>query len=139
MAAFRVDVELEREPLTTAEDKDRAIARLRSVFAELTASALREELLHRVARAMHAPPATVAQWLHTEAASPTPPEPKPAAGSVPRGDLAPDVAAARDLARAAQARPAVEATRLSPPRAAATPAFNALTANSRAPGDRWSR
>lgn len=48
-ASFRVRVVLDRADLSTAEGKDRALIELQPVFADLSASVLREELVHRVA------------------------------------------------------------------------------------------
>ncbi len=61
--AFRVQRALAREDLASAEAKDRLIDALRPVFAELPASALREELLRKVADATQLAPSLVSSWL----------------------------------------------------------------------------
>jgi DNA primase len=60
---FRVERELERGDLSSAEGKDQVIAALRPVFADLGASALREELVALVANRTDLAPALVASWL----------------------------------------------------------------------------
>ncbi|HEV7493381.1 DNA primase [Baekduia sp.] len=60
---FQVDRELERADLTQAEGKDSAIAALKPVFGTLPPSALREELLARVADVVDLPPSMVSSWL----------------------------------------------------------------------------
>lgn len=60
---FRVQRELAREELASAEAKDRVIDALRPVFAELGPSALREELIRSVADATQLAPSLVAGWL----------------------------------------------------------------------------
>jgi DNA primase len=60
---FQVDRELERADLSQAEGKDNAIAALRPVFATLPPSALREELLARVADQIDLAPSLVSSWL----------------------------------------------------------------------------
>ena len=81
--AFRVQRELAREDLGSAEAKDRLIDALRPVFAELPASALREELIRSVADATQLAPSLVAGWL----AGPrrTAPGPPQGASSRPTG------------------------------------------------------
>jgi DNA primase len=61
--AFRVQRELAREDLGSAEAKDRVIDALRPVFEELPPSALREELIKAVADATQLAPSLVAGWL----------------------------------------------------------------------------
>ncbi len=60
---FRVQRELAREDLDSAEAKDRAIDALRPVLAPLAPSALREELILSVADATKLAPSLVAGWL----------------------------------------------------------------------------
>lgn len=60
---FRVRREIARGDLTSAEGKDRVIAQLRPVFAEIAAGALREELLKAVADAIDEKPSLVSGWL----------------------------------------------------------------------------
>ncbi|MCW3010801.1 MAG: dnaG, partial [Solirubrobacterales bacterium] len=60
---FRVERELAREDLGDAEGKDRLIDALRPVFAELPASALREDLIKKVADATQLAPSLVSGWL----------------------------------------------------------------------------
>jgi DNA primase len=60
---FRVERELAAADLSSAEGKDAAIAALRPVFAQLPASAMREELIGLVADRTELAPALVASWL----------------------------------------------------------------------------
>ena len=60
---FRVERELAAADLTSAEGKDATIAALRPVFAQLPASAMREELIGLVADRTELAPALVASWL----------------------------------------------------------------------------
>jgi DNA primase len=60
---FRVERELAAADLSSAEGKDAAIATLRPVFAQLPASAMREELVGLVADRTELAPALVASWL----------------------------------------------------------------------------
>ena len=60
---FRVRRELARGDVTSAEGKDRVIAELRPVFAELPAGALREELLKAVADRIDEKASLVSGWL----------------------------------------------------------------------------
>src|SRR5215210_4381020 len=60
---FRVQRELDRGDLTTAEGKDQVISALRPVFAQVPPSATREELLALVADRVDIAPALVASWL----------------------------------------------------------------------------
>ena len=60
---FRVERELASGDLASAEGKDAAIAALRPVFAQLPASAMREELVGLVADRTGLAPALVASWL----------------------------------------------------------------------------
>jgi DNA primase len=60
---FRVERELDRADLSSAEGKDRAIDALRPVFAALPPSALREELLGLVAERVDIAPSLVSSWL----------------------------------------------------------------------------
>jgi DNA primase len=60
---FQVDRELDRADLSQAEGKDDAIAALKPVFATLPPSALREELLARVADQIDLAPSLVSSWL----------------------------------------------------------------------------
>jgi DNA primase len=73
---FRVQRELDRGDLTTAEGKDRVIEALQPVFADertLPPSAMREELLALVADRLDLAPALVASWLaRGPSASPPP-------------------------------------------------------------------
>lgn len=113
MVSFRVEHELAREPLTTAEAKDRAIDALRPVFAELPSSALREELLQSVATATQIPVAKVADWLHPHDAAPSPTQDAPAAAAGAPA-LDPEIEQARAVTRANQARPPREAAAPAP-------------------------
>ncbi len=78
---FRVDRELAREDLGGAEAKDRVIDALRPVFAELPASALREELIRRVVDATQLAPSLVAGWLAGPRRTPPVATPAPAGGA----------------------------------------------------------
>jgi DNA primase len=60
---FRVQRVLESADLSSAEGKDRAIAELRPVFAQIPPSAMREELVALVADRTDLAPALVASWL----------------------------------------------------------------------------
>ena len=60
---FRVERELAAGDLASAEGKDAAIGALRPVFAQLPASAMREELIGLVADRTELAPALVASWL----------------------------------------------------------------------------
>ena len=60
---FRVERELAAADLTSAEGKDATISALRPVFAQLPASAMREELIGLVADRTELAPALVASWL----------------------------------------------------------------------------
>jgi DNA primase len=60
---FRVERELDRADLSTAEGKDAVIAALRPVFAGMPSSAMREELVGLVADRTDLAPALVASWL----------------------------------------------------------------------------
>jgi DNA primase len=85
---FRVERELDRANLTTAEGKDRLIAALRPVFATLPPSALREELIRQVADRTELAPSLVSGWLAGSApggarsAAPAPPPGPPARPSL---------------------------------------------------------
>jgi len=65
---FRVERELSTGDLSSAEGKDRVIAALRPVFAQVPPSALREELIALVADRTDLSPAMVASWLAAGAA-----------------------------------------------------------------------
>src|SRR4051812_29771049 len=60
---FRVQRELDTGDLSSAEGKDRVIAALRPVFAQIPPSALREELVALVADRTDLAPALVGSWL----------------------------------------------------------------------------
>ena len=62
-ARFRVQRHLERADIGTAEAKDRLIHELRNVFADIEPSAVREELVARVARHLQLDPSLVRSWL----------------------------------------------------------------------------
>jgi DNA primase len=86
---FRVERELGRADVASAEGKDRAIDALRPVFATLPPSALREELLALVAERVDIAPSLVASWLERggpaagAAAASQPPGQRPAARAAP--------------------------------------------------------
>jgi DNA primase len=92
---FQVDRILDQADLSQAEGKDDAIAELKPVFATLPPSALREELLARVADQVDLPPSMVSSWLPVagETTAPLPgvvdgPTPPPRSGD-PGGFTAP--------------------------------------------------
>jgi DNA primase len=87
---FRVERELERGDLASAEGKDRAIAALRPVFEGLPPSALREELVALVANRTDLAPALVASWLAQGPAR------RPAGGGDVRGSGGPAGPGGRD-------------------------------------------
>jgi DNA primase len=60
---FRVERELAAGDLSSAEGKDAVIAALRPVFAQIPASAMREDLVGLVADRTELAPALVASWL----------------------------------------------------------------------------
>ncbi len=60
---FRVERAIAQEDLTNAEGKDRLVDELRPVFESIPASALREELLRKVADATQLAPSLVSGWL----------------------------------------------------------------------------
>jgi DNA primase len=60
---FRVQRVLDSADLSSAEGKDRAIAELRPVFAQIPPSAMREDLVALVADRTDLAPALVASWL----------------------------------------------------------------------------
>jgi DNA primase len=66
---FRVERELAAGDLSSAEGKDAVIAALRPVFAQIPASAMREELVGLVADRTELAPALVASWLAQGAAA----------------------------------------------------------------------
>jgi len=117
---FRVDRELEQGDVGSAEGKDRIIEALRPVFATLAPSALREELLARVADRLDLAPSLVSSWLtaaapangaaparHAERARPAP-SPPPRMATLP-----PVVAAERDFLAQCLASPDAAADLLS--------------------------
>jgi DNA primase len=67
---FSVERELGAADLDSAEGKDRAIAALRPLFAQMPPSAVREELLRLVADRTDLAPALVSSWLSEERAAP---------------------------------------------------------------------
>ncbi len=60
---FQVERIVDRDQVSTAEDKDRAIAELRPVLADLGESVLRDELVRRIAGRLELAEARVAQLL----------------------------------------------------------------------------
>lgn len=117
---FRVDRELERGDVASAEGKDKVIEALRPVFATLAPSALREDLLAHVADGLDLAPALVSSWLPApgQAAAATASRPSYGGGSARGGrrgegysgrpvpveePLRPRAAAANPVARAERA------------------------------------
>jgi DNA primase len=105
---FRVEQELARADLESAEGKDRLIDALRPVFATLAPSALREELLRLVADRTDLAPSLVSGWLAGSVGSPVDGTPVQSAagagdhragpGVARRAGQAPDHALALDAA-----------------------------------------
>ena len=62
-ARAQVQLHLERADTTTAEGKDCVVAELRDVFADIPASAVREELLEFVAQHLALDPSLVGSWI----------------------------------------------------------------------------
>lgn len=62
-ARFRVQRRLERADIGTAEAKDRLIHELRDFFADIQPSAVREDLIARVARHLKLESSLVSSWL----------------------------------------------------------------------------
>lgn len=62
-ARFRVQRHLERADIGTAEAKDRLIHELRDFFADIQPSAVREDLIARVARHLKLESSLVSSWL----------------------------------------------------------------------------
>ncbi|MCD6727661.1 MAG: DNA primase [Solirubrobacteraceae bacterium] len=60
---FRVERALDRDDLADAEGKDEAVSALQPVFADLPASALRDELLELAADRLGASPVKLREWL----------------------------------------------------------------------------
>ena len=102
---FRVQRELDRGDLTSAEGKDRVVEALRPVFADertLPPSAMREELLALVADRLDLAPALVASWLSRGA-------PGRASAGRAAAAAAGSSATAQVAVRPARARPALDA------------------------------
>ena len=100
--SFRVERELEQGDLDSAEGKDRVIDALAPVFATLAPSALREELLRRVADATDLAPSMVSSWLPAPG-QPTTGSPPARQGSAGKGNGAPRAAAADPTSRSERA------------------------------------
>jgi DNA primase len=81
---FRVERELVAGDLSSAEGKDAVIAALRPVFAQIPASAMREDLVGLVADRTELAPALVASWLAQGAAAAQPPGPSGGNGAPQR-------------------------------------------------------
>jgi DNA primase len=96
---FRVERELERAELGSAEGKDRVIEALRPVFAAIPPSAMREELIAHVADRVDISPALVGSWLAGGSGASSQRAPRPQAGA-PGGNGA---SASRPQARAIDA------------------------------------
>jgi DNA primase len=77
---FRVERELAAGDLSSAEGKDAVIRALRPVFAQIPASAMREELVGLVADRTELAPALVASWL-AQGASPSQGAARPSDGN----------------------------------------------------------
>jgi len=67
---FRVERELDRGDVSTAEGKDRVIDALRPVLAAVPPSAMREELLRLAADRLDLAPTLVSSWLASAPAAP---------------------------------------------------------------------
>jgi DNA primase len=105
--SFRVERELATGDATTAEGKDRIIAALRPIFAQVPPSALREELLAHVASRLDLQPALVSSWL----AQPGSREPGSGAPTAHRGEPGGSQAPPPRLPRQAPLSPVVRAER----------------------------
>ena len=102
---FRVQRELDRGDLTTAEGKDRVIGALQPVFADertLPPSAMREDLLALVADRLDLASALVASWLARGRS--TSPPPARATSTAPGGSVMAEV-----RVRVGPGRPALDA------------------------------
>jgi len=62
-ARFRVQRQIERSDLSTAEAKDRLVGELRDVFIDIPPSAVREDLIALVAMHLKLEPALVGSWM----------------------------------------------------------------------------
>jgi len=62
---FRVQHQLARADVSTAEGKDRLVSELREVFAEIPSSAVREDLIALVAERLALAPSLVSSWMPT--------------------------------------------------------------------------
>jgi DNA primase len=78
---FRVERELDRAELGSAEGKDRLVEALRPVFAGIPPSAMREELIAHVADRIDISPALVGSWLAGAPGGAARRAPRPAAGA----------------------------------------------------------
>jgi DNA primase len=95
---FRVERELETGDLGSAEGKDRVIEALRPVFATLAPSALREELLARVADRLDLAPSLVSSWLTVPGAGGGAEARHPRASNGHAAPVRPEASAPRPLA-----------------------------------------
>jgi DNA primase len=78
---FRVERELDRAELGSAEGKDRLVEALRPVFAGIPPSAMREELIAHVADRIDISPALVGSWLAGAPGGSARRAPRPEAGA----------------------------------------------------------
>jgi DNA primase len=78
---FRVERELDRAELGSAEGKDRLVEALRPVFAGIPPSAMREELIAHVADRIDISPALVGSWLAGASGGSARRAPRPEAGA----------------------------------------------------------
>ena len=64
-ARFRVQHDVDRADVSTAEGKDRLVSVLREVFADIPSSAVREDLIALVAERLALAPSLVSSWMPT--------------------------------------------------------------------------
>jgi DNA primase len=98
---FRVERELTRGDVASAEGKDRVVQALRPVLGGLPASALRDELLELAAERLRVVPAKLGEWLAQGAAAPAGAAAQPAESTAapvpPRSILSPSASVERSF------------------------------------------
>ena len=100
---FRVERELDRAELGSAEGKDRLIDALRPVFAGIPPSAIREELIAHVADRIDISPALVGSWLAGGSSASPQRAPRPQVGTPGSNGAAASRPQARAIDAAARA------------------------------------
>ena len=87
---FRVERELDRGDLSSAEGKDLVVDALKPVFADLPPSAMRDELTELVAEQVGVGPAKLGEWLaQPRRAAPAPSQREAAPAAAPQAPPAP--------------------------------------------------